>query len=208
MMQKLVLTIVAIAAAITVAPALAADPKFYGVASVGRSTIDASPGAINAFAASNGAPPSNTSNSSNDVGWKLQLGYQMTNSFALEGGYTSLGRAKYIISNTAYTLSGEKKADLFNLDLVGRAEINPSFSLLGRLGAYRWQTKSDLPFATGLRNVSENGTDIKFGVGAQYDFTQNFALRGEFERYNGVGKTTSTGDSKVNLFSIGAVLKF
>lgn len=185
----------------------AAGSKFYGVASVGRSTIDVDPASINAFGARNVGPTS-TSNSTNDVGWKLQLGYQMAPMWALEGGYTSLGRAKYITSNPTYTASGERKADLFNLDLVGKVEINPSFSLLGRIGGYYWRTDSDMPFAAGLSRVRDTGTDFKIGAGVQYEFTRNFALRGEFERYNGIGKSETSGDSKVNLLSIGAVLKF
>lgn len=183
--------------------------KFYGVASVGRSSIDASAGAINAFGARNGVVTS-TSNSSNDVGWKVQLGYQMTPAWALEGGYGSLGQAKYIITAAApaYTASGTRKADMFNLDIVGKAEINKSLSLLGRIGGYYWRTDSDMPFATGLATVRDTGTDFKIGAGLQYDFTRNFAVRGEFERYNGIGKAETSGDSKVNLFSIGAVLKF
>ena len=200
----LIIAIAAVGAATTVA---AADSKFYGVASVGRSTIDADPATINAFGAANVGITS-TSTSSNDVGWKLQLGYQMSPTWALEGGYASLGQAKYVTANPTYTASGAKKADLFNLDIVGRAEINKSFSLLGRIGGYYWKTDSDMPFATGLSRVSDTGTDFKIGAGMQYDFTRNFAMRAEFERYNGIGNVATTGDSKVNLLSIGAVLKF
>jgi OOP family OmpA-OmpF porin len=187
--------------------AMAADIGFYGVASVGRSSIDVDSGSINAFGAQN-VGPTVTSSSSNDVGWKLQLGYQMTPTWALEGGYTSLGEADYITSNPTYTARGTRKANLINLDLVGRMQINPSFSFLGRIGGYYWRTEADLPFAAGLSRVTDTGTDFKIGAGLQYDFTRNFALRGEFERFNGIGKSSTAGDSKVNLFSIGAVLKF
>ncbi len=209
MMHRPILAIAAIAAASAVAPALAADTGFYGLANVGRSSIDANANAINAFGARNGVL-TNTSNSSNDIGWKLQLGYQMTPTWALEGGYTNLGQAKYIITAAAptYVANGTRKADLFNLDLVGKAEINKSFSLLGRIGGYYWRTESNMPFAVGTRKVSDTGTDFKIGAGAQYEFTRNFALRGEFERFNGIGNALTSGDSKVNLFSIGAVLKF
>jgi opacity protein-like surface antigen len=210
MFKKSILAMLTIAAAGAATPAAAADNNFYGVASGGRSTIDADAAAINAFALRSGVTTA-TSNSSNDVGWKLQLGYQMTPTWALEGGYASLGQAKYIVTAAApaaYTASGTRKADLFNLDLVGRVEINKGFYALGRLGGYYWRTDSDLPFAAGLNKTRDTGTDVKIGAGLQYDFTRNFALRGEFERYNGIGKSSTSGDSKVNLLSIGAVLKF
>jgi OOP family OmpA-OmpF porin len=203
-MVKTALIAILIAAA---AVASTAVQKFYAVGSVGRSSIDAEPGAINAFATST-VGASNTTNSSNDVGWKLQLGYEINTTWAVEGGYTNLGSADYITTNAAYTAKGQKKADLWNLDLVGKIPLGTSFSLLARIGGYRWQTKSDMPFVGGMQKVKDDGTDVKFGLGLQYDFNANFAVRGEFERFNGIGKSTTSGDSKVNLFSIGGVLKY
>ena len=207
MFMRSVVAILAVSGAVSAMPAVAAGSAFYGVASVGRSSIDADATSINTFAASKGVT-ANTSTSSVDLGWKLQGGYQMTPTWALEGGYTSLGHAKYVTSNAAYTATGYKKTGLVNLDLVGKAELNQSFSLLGRIGGYYWRTDSDMPYATGLNRVRDTGTDIKVGAGIQYDFTRSFAMRGEVERYNGMGSTTTSGDSKVNLFSVGAVLKF
>jgi opacity protein-like surface antigen len=207
MIKKSAVAVIALTAAFASAP-VAAQSNFYGVASVGRSTIDVDPSAINTFTAASGLGGTVTQASGNDVGWKLQLGYQMTKSLALEGGYTSLGTAEYTQANALYTATGHKKADLFNLDLVGKVPLNQSFSALARLGAYRWETKSNLPTPAGMNSVTEDGYDWKFGAGAQYEFTPNFTLRGEFERFNGIGKQFTTGDSKVNLFSIGAVLKF
>lgn len=207
MFKKQLVTILGIAAACVAAPASAASSGLYVTAGVGRSSIDADAGAINSFAVPRvGASVTNVS--TNDLGWKAQLGYQMTKSWALEGGYASLGRSKYATANPLYSANGSKQADLFNLDLVGKMELNRSFSLLGRLGGYRWETKSDMPFAGGMGSVKDHGTNFKAGLGAQYDFTQNFALRGEFERYNGIGNSATSGDSKVNLYTIGAVLKF
>jgi hypothetical protein len=82
--------------------------------------------------------------------------------------------------------------------------------LLGRVGCYYWKTISRLPNATTLATtgVDDSGWDLKVGAGLQYDFNPRFALRGEFERFNGIGKDVTTGDSKVNQLTVGAVLKF
>ena len=207
MVQKRILTILAIAAACVAMQVSAANSNFYVTGGVGRSSIDANAASINTFAR-NTVGAAATSVSTNDVGWKLQLGYGMSTFLALEGGYTNLGKSKYITATPTYTANGAKQADLFNLDLVGKMELAKSFSLLARLGGYRWATKSDLPFAAGMSSVKDYGFDYKAGVGLQYDFNQNFALRAEFERFNGVGKQETSGDSKVNLYSIGAVLMF
>ena len=202
------LAVIAISAAGMAAPALAADSNFYMVAGIGRSSIDVDPNSINFFATANGLASSVTVPSSNSFGWKLQLGFQFNKYVALEGGYEGLGKASYFNINNVYTAQGEKRAALVNLDLVGKFPLGDSFSLLGRLGMFEWETRSDLPTAVSLIGKTENGFDWKFGAGVQYDFTNAFSLRGEFERFNGVGKPQTAGDSKVNLFTLGAVLKF
>ena len=71
---------------------------------------------------------------------------------------------------------------------AGHAEIIHRFLLLGRLGIQSSKT-SDLFVGTGaataLRNPtpSKNLVSYKYGVGAEYDFTKNVGVRGEFERY-------------------------
>ena len=99
---------------------------------------------------------------------------------------------------------------LYNLDVVGKFPLTDRFSVLGRLGAYYWKTESEMPNAAtlGTTRINDNGYDFKAGAGVQYEFTPKFGLRGEFERFNGIGKTTSSGDSKVNQITVGAVLKF
>ena len=56
--------------------------------------------------------------------------------------------------------------------------------------------------------INDSGWDYKAGIGLQYDFNQRVGMRGEFERFNGVGSGSTSGDSKVNQLTVGAVLKF
>jgi opacity protein-like surface antigen len=67
-----------------------------------------------------------------------------------------------------------------------------------------------MPSATplGTTTIDDNGFDFKIGAGVQYDFNPKWGIRGEFERFNGIGKSNTSGDSKVNQWTIGAVLKF
>lgn len=188
-------------------PPAPSHSKFYIGGSVGSSDYDIEPGAINRFGAANVGPTA-TSSQSNDTGWKLQLGYEITTVWAVEGGYTNLGEAKYFTANPTYTTNGTSQAHLWNFDVVGRVPLGRSFTFLARAGVYRWETRTDLPFAGGTRRVDDDGVDFKFGVGLQYDFNPNFALRAEYERFNGVGEASSGGETKVNMFSLGAILKY
>ena len=58
--KKLLLSAVAITAAAAALPATAAPADFYGVLSVGQSTLDNNPGSINTFNTSRGFTTSST----------------------------------------------------------------------------------------------------------------------------------------------------
>ncbi len=210
MLKKSLLSIVALTALCAAIPASAAESNFYGVFSLGRSKIDANSSSVDLYNTTHGFTSSSTSSQTSANGAKAQLGYNLGKTFALEGGYIYLGKADFSSITNLGTIGGSKDAYLFNLDLVAKLPINEKFSLLGRFGGYYWKTKNEMPNTTTLGNatVNENGFDFKAGVGIQYDFTTNFGLRGEFERYNGVGKVDTTGDARVNQLTVGAVLKF
>ena len=194
----------------SVAPALAAASNFYGVFSLGRAQLDANPAAVDRYNINNGFTNSQTASASQTNGGKIQLGYILGNTFALEGGYTFLGKVYFTSLTNAGPIGGNKDASLVNLDLVAKLPMNEKFSLLGRFGGYVWQTRSGMPNAAtlGNTNVNDYGFNYKLGVGAQYEFTQKFGMRGEFERFNGIGNDATSGDSKVNQLTVGAVLKF
>lgn len=210
MCTKPVLAILALAAASASAPVLAAESNFYGVLSIGRAKLDVDGGSVDAYNLRSGFGTSLTTTSTSATGGKVQLGYNIGKTFALEGGYAYLGRANFTSATNLGGIGGNKEASLFNLDLVAKLPVTEQFSALARFGGYYWKTRNDMPNATtlGTTTVNDNGFDFKAGLGVQYDFTQRFALRGEFERYNGIGKAETTGDSKVNQLTVGAVLKF
>ena len=51
-------------------------------------------------------------------------------------------------------------------------------------------------------------TDLKLGLGLQYDFTKNVGARLEWEHFRNVGDRNTTGEGDVNLYSLGIVVKF
>ena len=210
MLKKSLLSLVALTAACSAAPVIAASADFYGVVSVGRAKLDNNPGSIDTYNLSHGFTTSSTTTNSGATAGKLQLGYNLGKTFALEGGYNYLGKVDFTSTTDLGTIVGSKEAQLVNLDLVGKFPLNEQFSLLGRVGAYYWKTKSEMPRAApvGTTKVDDNGFDFKVGAGLQYDFNPRWGIRGEYERFNGIGKNTSSGDSKVNQLTVGAVLKF
>jgi OmpA-OmpF porin, OOP family len=214
MLKKSLVSIFALSAACSALPAFAASSDFYGVFGLGRSSLDSNGGQIDVFNLSNGFTSSSTTTSSNATAGKLQLGYMLGKTFSLEGGYDYLGKVNFVSTATSAvgtgTIGGSKEAQLVNLDLVGKFPLNEQFSVIGRVGGYYWKTKSALPNSGTLATytINDTGWDIKAGAGVQYDFNPKFGMRGEYERFNGIGSGTTTGDSKVNQFTVGAVLKF
>jgi len=200
----------ALLALVSIAPGAKADNNnFYVLGSIGRSNISTDNTSIDALnVLRDGFMSSATTSTTSDTGYKAQLGYRFGN-FAIEGGYTSLGRSNFTSVTDLGIFNGDSRTKLINLDAVGYVPLGGNFSLLGRLGVYNWETDSDVPLASGTTtDVTDRGWDIKFGAGLQYDFNDYFGLRAEFERYNGVGNNDTTGNSKVNLMSAGAVIKF
>jgi OOP family OmpA-OmpF porin len=210
MLKQSLISIFVLAAVGATAQASAADSNFYGVFSLGRAKLDADGTAVDTFNLNNGFASSITTSQTGTNGGKAQLGYTMGKTFAVEGGYTYLGKADFVSVTNLGTIGGSKDASLFNLDLVGKLPLNEKWAVLGRFGGYYWKTKNEMPNAAtlGTSTFNDNGWDFKMGAGVQYEFTPKFSMRSEFERFNGIGKSSLSGDSKVNQLTVGAVLMF
>jgi len=49
---------------------------------------------------------------------------------------------------------------------------------------------------------------MTLGAGFQYHFTKRLAARAEWQRYSDVGNDNTTGQSDIDVLSIGLVIKF
>jgi OOP family OmpA-OmpF porin len=213
MLKKQILsTIALVAACAAAAPTMASDNPWYGVFSLGSSQLQANSASVDFYDVNNGFASSTTSSSSASVSGKAQLGYMLGKTFSLEGGYTYLGKANFTSITNLGAIGGSQQVNLANLDLVAKIPfaMEDKLSVLGRFGGYYWKTKSEMPNAVtrGNATVNDNGYDFKIGAGLQYQFTPTFSMRGEYERFNGVGNSQTSGDNKVNQWTVGAVLKF
>src|SRR6185503_3617913 len=105
--------------------------------------------------------------------------------------------------------SFEVKSNAWELLAVGSYPIGTSgFAPYVKAGFYRGETKTSV--STG-DSGKETNTDWTAGIGVRYDFMTNFAVRVEWQRYNGVAATaagTSLGDTEIDVISIGALYKF
>ena len=112
-------------------------------------------------------------NDKNDLGYKLFLGYDILDWLSLEGYASQLGSA-------GFSNGGSIDYDLYGGNLVATLpQSTPGLSFLGKLG---------------LADISNSGNGVNFreveskeftaGLGAEYHFSNDFSVRGEYEYFD------------------------
>jgi OOP family OmpA-OmpF porin len=157
------------------------------------------------FGASNGS--SLQSHEQQDTAYKIFGGYQFNRNFAIEAGYFNLGKFTYVAKSPNGTLNGTYEVEGLNLDLIGTLPLSERFSAFGRIGAQYANTRDSFSGSGSLtpmdRSPSKRDTNLKVGLGLQFDITPSMQLRGEAERYRINDAFDNRGD--VNVFSLSLV---
>lgn len=188
--------------------ALAQDNTYYywglGVGQ-SQSQLDDSK-TTNSLLRSSNSPSSFTSERQ-DTAYKLFGGYQFNRNFGLEFGYFNLGKFTYGTSVPGGTLNGRYENEGVNLDLVGTLPLSEKWSALARIGAQYSNTRDSfggpgLPASASMDN-SQRDTNVKVGLGVQYELTPSVFLRAEAERFRIKDGISSNGD--VNYYSMSLV---
>jgi OOP family OmpA-OmpF porin len=188
-----------------------ANSAWYVGAGVGQSRANIDDQRLIRSLTANGATLNTFTKDEKDLGFKLFVGKQLNQYFALEGGYFDLGKFDFAATTSGNgTLRGEAGFRGVNLDLVGQLPLTQRLSLLGRVGGQYAKTNTHF---SGNRlnavtdpNPSERKFNAKVGLGLEYKLSEALALRGEVERYRLNDAVGNRGD--VDLASISLVYKF
>jgi OOP family OmpA-OmpF porin len=155
-----------------------------------------------------------TSCDDSDTAWKIFAGYQINRNFAVEAGYGSLGEVKlstppFVFLGTPIPAANVKiETNVWEVVGIGSVPIADRFSLFGKVGIYGSDTDIDVNFpGFGSTGDSDDNVDLTFGFGARYDFTRNFGVRAEWQRYGDVS-ASDFGESDVDVLSVGIVFRF
>ena len=159
-----------------------AETGFYAGANVGQSSIDLCGSIVVAGC------------DDDDTGWKIYGGYDINPYFGVEAGYADLG--EFTATIPGITATGEY--DGIFIDAKGSLPIGDAFSVFAKLGVLFW----DVEGSGAASGYSEDGSDLSYGLGAQYMFTNQFGGRVEWQQFQDVD------DDDVELWSVGAVVKF
>lgn len=189
--------------ALCTAPAFAADTTSGGVAGAGwYAGAGLGYSTVKDNATGNGYT---LNRDTHDTGYKLFGGYRFNSTFGIEGSYIDFGKEKF---NWTYSPvesgSGTLSATAFALAATGRLPLGDSFALLGKLGLASTQIKHRESWSQPgySENISNNhsSTVPVVGLGAEYAFGKNIALRAEYEFY---GKSKMEGvKMKTDLLSV------
>ena len=191
-----------------------ASAQWYGAASYGAGNTSISTSDL----AVAGATASSISRNENDVGYKLQAGYQFNPNFGLEGGYVNLGKfnaTRNVTAPAVGSVRGDAKVDGWNLMAVGFLPLMNDFSLLGKLGTIYSTTKIDLTttgavvLAPGVPpSRSKSEYNLAYGLGLQYSINRSISVRGEWESFTDLRASDTSDKSTVNLYSVDLIFKF
>jgi OOP family OmpA-OmpF porin len=155
-----------------------AQNDLYAGASIGQATLDACEGVSNC--------------DDEDTSWKIFGGWELNRNIAVEAAWVDLGEISGSIGSSAVSA----EADGWTLAGKATLPLNEQFGVFGKLGMIMW----DVEGGGAASGLDDDGTDLVYGLGAQYMFTEQFGIVGEWEWYD--------VDNDVDMFSIGALFKF
>ncbi len=130
--------------------------------------------------------------------YSLYGGSYFNDYLGVELGYTDFGRIN--------RGGGQTKAEGFNLGLVGKLPLSPSFNLLGRLGTTYGRTDVSSNPASGVTAGKETGWGASYGIGAEYAFNTQLSAVLQYDEYN--LKFAGGNRDRINTTSVGLRYKF
>jgi OmpA-OmpF porin, OOP family len=144
-----------------------------------------------------------------DQAWRFYGGYQFNRYVAAELGYADLGA----VTGEGPVPGGRAKfefavGEVLDLSAVFRIPVVGRLSALAKVGGYRARTTVDDegPFPGSPSHEAGTNSGLTYGLGAEYAIWK-IGVRAEWQRYENVG-AASTGEVDIDVFSIGALIRF
>ncbi len=154
-----------------------------------------------------------------DTGYKLFGGHMFTPYLGVEGGWVDLGKVKATldivgpppvedISAIVFTGSAELKSSGLFLAGIAAAPIGNG-SVFGKIGLANLKSEFTVTALGVSDSTSTRHTDVFYGIGAGYNFTKNFGVRAEWERFR-IKYSDGIDEFKddVDLLSVGVIYRF
>ena len=216
-MKKIVLVLMAALGLACASTAFAVGQGWYVLGAIGQTPGNGNQSTLDAALTSVGAS-GYTSSLSTPVIFNLDIGYQLNQSFAIEGGYIGSTSETYRASggNLIDPVSTSARMSGWTLVAVGILPLDDQFdfmglplpdhfSLLGKIGVSGISDSATVSGPGGSTSVDGTRDDLTYGVGLQYDFSDATSMRLCLDSYN-VG--TSSVSSRSSVWTLGMAFQF
>lgn len=189
--QAAVAVLFAAALGVAAAPSFAQERGFYVGGSIGQTEAgnwcDSAPG----FAV--------TSCDDEDTGFKGFVGYRFNRNFAVEGSYMDAGEFTGTVTAGGTSASVTADATAWGIAAVGFLPLSDRFDLFGKIGFVRGESEATVSVGGSTFTVGDDGTELHYGLGAIYNLTRNWGVRGEWENVD---------DADISMLSLGVQYRF
>lgn len=166
------------------------------------------------------APVDSSSLDDSDSAYGVHVGYRWNSYVATEVGYVNLGEGLFEAELSDPTLvtepavfSARFRTTGLTASMLGIFPVAGRFDIHGRAGVYyadsRYRQRLDLTASdTFLSGESKaNSFDAFAGIGAAWNFNENYSLRVEYQKFLNVGDKDDTGEVDVDLLTLGVLFR-
>jgi OmpA-OmpF porin, OOP family len=174
---------------------------------------------VNALTTAGATVTATSSVDDSDNAWDAVVGYRFSPYVAAEFGYVNLGEALYRANVTSQE-GGLTFTDIPSVRLTSSGPtaallgIFPfgSFDVYGKAGLFFSKTKVREKFEiegqdTISNEVKADSQDLFFGVGASWNFSENYSVRVQYQKFMNVGDNDHTGERDVDFLSVGVLFR-
>lgn len=128
-------------------------------------------------------------------GGSFGFGYRFNEMIKVEGFFADLGKAeiKGVTGNSfkyggkTYTFTKDATIEGtgtgYGVATILRLPVGQHFGLFGKLGLHAWDSEIKVATATASANVESDGTDMVWGIGADYEMSKNFLMTLGYDVY-------------------------
>jgi OOP family OmpA-OmpF porin len=211
-MIKQAITAIALTLSSGLASAQSYDARagWYAGLDLGRSRLGMSGADIDGALANQGVGGSASADRS-DTAFGINGGYRFNRNFAVEAAWERLGDFSYSSSTGTDTIDGKFKANALSLAGLGIYPLTPNWSVYGKAGLARTSVDLEASSQTGATAVSSqshSGVGWLVGAGATYDLSGGIFTKLGWDHYAAVGDGSSTGQSSIDVYSVGVGKRF
>ncbi len=206
-MKKVILGI-AVSGAMVLATNVYAGP--YAVASIGQTQIESD-------LEVDYSPDIFQSAKDTDTYFSIGFGYLVNKNFSVEVAYNDFGEGSdSVASDGIDTIYLDTEISSLSVSAQGSVLFGEAFSILGRIGAERWNADFDIGMnGFDFYDNDDSGVDLFYGIGASYALNKSLSIVARYDVHKmDASDTLSYAGVKANfdvdleVFSLGAQLTF